>query len=104
MAEKPYMVFTNDPELEAMRAAGDGGAKVAMIGPDWWEAHGPIMASGPMRAIEKLWEMDPTLKVRPEIRYLPIANFDPIQNEKELIEKWTLKRASESEPAQQELA
>jgi hypothetical protein len=108
-AEKPYMIFVCDPHrllgevaegerLDRERLRGGG---------DFWELHGPISATSGDKAIEKLWEACPEMKVNTELRYFPIANFKPKRQRRSFIEKWSLDDAElpdEDPPGQTELA
>lgn len=106
MAEKAYTVLVCDPEamlphLDPPVIAADG-----TPGRDIWLAHEPISASSADKAIEKLWEMAPDLKMCERLLYVAIPNLRARQNKKQIIEKWGLGFADEPdpEPAQEQLA
>lgn len=75
--------------------------------PFLWQELGQIPASSPAKAIEKLWEQRPELKVDTSLRYVAIANFTPKRQRRSFVEKWALDDADlpdDEPPGQMEMS
>lgn len=89
--DKPYTVFTQNPQQEPMTPG--------FLADEWWQAHGPISARSEPAAIEKLRDMDPDLKANADVEYFAVAGLRPRKMIRQIIEKFALGFADEDTPA-----